>query len=114
MNYVSYLIDMGNDHKDLKLIKKGVLRGEKLIKENKDIYSKKQVSKLSYFIANGYMSIYQMEFSRTKGYQQILENKNLQQAKNYYRQSIKNSDQIVKGIKKKVVDQLWKLFRFTL
>ncbi len=102
MDKVSKLIDGGIDSKDRNMVKKGISRGEKLIADNKDVYNNNQISKLSYFIGIGYMNFFYLEYSKEKGPFQILDNENLQNAKNYYRIAIKNLDETNKVLKMKI------------
>jgi len=102
LNYVSYLIDRGWDYRDPKLIKKGISRGEKLVEKNRNSLSKKRLCKLLYFIGVGYGNLYSLEFSRKKGWQQIINNGHLQQAKQNSRDAIRNSKDVSPGLKKKI------------
>lgn len=102
MNYVGFLIDFGFDNNDKNMIKKGILRGETLLKQNKESFSQKRLCKLFYFIGNGYSDLYSLEFERKKGWQQTINNENLQQAKRYYREAIKNSNDVYVGLKKRI------------
>lgn len=101
MNYVSYLIDLGWDYKDIKLIKKGILRGEELLEGNPRKYDAKNLCKLYYFIGNGYYSIYYIKCYKL-GYKSILDNLYLQKAKKCYRNAIANSNDINSVLKKRL------------
>lgn len=102
LNTVSSLIDGGWDSKNPEMIKKGISRGEELIKDNASRHNGKRLCKLSYFIGNGYMNLYSLNFSREKGWQQILENKKLQEAKNNFRHAIKYSNDSPVDLKKMI------------
>ncbi|WP_157787281.1 LA2681 family HEPN domain-containing protein [Methanobacterium formicicum] len=102
MNYVSYLIDMGRDYNDPKLIKKGISRGEDLLDAYKEVYNNKQLCKLNYYIANGYGNLYHLEFTKKRGWQKVLNNDNLQKVKEYSRDAIKYLKDAPIGLQKRI------------
>jgi tetratricopeptide (TPR) repeat protein len=89
---VAMMIDKGLEEKDVEFIKKAIEIGKKLI--DTEEYTEKNLCRMSYLIANGYSDIYTLEFDRAKGYSQILDNKNLQNAKFYFREALRYSDNV--------------------
>lgn len=87
MKLVAEMIDKGFYTKNIESIKNGIERGKKLI--DTENYSEQNLCKMSYFIGNGYYDIYSLEFDRTIDYSQIVDNKNLQNAKSYFREALK-------------------------
>jgi len=99
-NKVGLLIDIGIGLKNSDVVKKGVVAGEKLLKDPS--YEDYEVT-LYYNIGNGYMSLYQLEYERKRSVEQLVDNKNLQKAKDYFRKTIKRVDQCDFNLRK----QLW-------
>ncbi len=98
-NKVGFLIDIGFGLKDSETVKEGIILGEKLIRSPAFENYK---ANLYYNIANGYMSLYQLGYERNK-IEQILDNKNLQNAKCYFREAIKRKSRL----DFKITRQLW-------
>ena len=85
-NKVGLLIDIGCGLKDFDIVKKGVVAGEKLLKDSS--YEDYKVT-LYYNIANGYMSLYQLEYDKERDVERIVDNENLQNAKRKFREALK-------------------------
>jgi len=96
---VGLLIDIGEGLENSQIVKKGISLGEEILK-NPDF--EKYKSKLYYNIANGYMVLHSLE-SKSIGIEQIVDNENLQRAKSYFREAIKEEDDLDLNFKK----QLW-------
>ncbi len=98
-NKVGFLIDVGFQLNDSQIVKEGIILGQKLLRspafENYKSY-------LHYNIANGYMALYHLEYERNK-IEQIIDNKNLQNAKWYFREAIKRKA----PLDFKITKQLW-------
>lgn len=99
-NMASLLIDIGFGLKNSKIVREGIDKGEKLLK---DPSCKDLKANLYYNCANGYMSIYQIEYDKKRGIKQIVDNKNLQDAKRNFREAIKE----VKNFDFKLKRRLW-------
>jgi len=99
-NMASLLIDIGFGLKNSKIVREGIDKGEKLLK---DPSCKDLKANLYYNCANGYMSIYQIEYDKKRGIKQIVDNKNLQDAKRNFREAIKEVD----NFDFKLRSQLW-------
>lgn len=99
-NKVGLLIDIGSGLKNFDIVKKGVVAGEKLLKDSS--YEDYKVT-LYYNLANGYMSLYQLEYDRKRGVEQLVDNGNLQYGKDYFRKTIKRVDNLDFKLRK----QLW-------
>lgn len=103
MNYVAYLIDNGNYYKNPNLIKKGILRGKELLNNKNRIDTQKRRCKLLYYIGNGYSILYGLNFNKYNGFQQMLNNKYLLNAKNFYRKAIVESGTSTKSLKRRLL-----------
>ncbi|GAG89068.1 unnamed protein product [marine sediment metagenome] len=99
-NKVGLLIDIGFGLKNSEIVKKGFATGEKLLKAPS---YKNQKANLYYNCANGYMSLYQLEYDREKDAEQIVDNKNLQNAKCNFREAIKETNYFDSNFR----SQLW-------
>jgi tetratricopeptide (TPR) repeat protein len=88
-NMASLLIDIGFGSKNSKIVREGIDKGEKLLK---DPSCKDLKANLYYNCANGYMSLFQLEYDKKRGFEQLVNNKNLQNAKRYFREAIKEVD----------------------
>jgi len=95
---VGLLIDIGEGLENSQIVKKGISLGEEILK-NPDF--EKYKSKLYYNIANGYMSLFLLEYKNK--IEQIVDNENLQRAKSYFREAIKEEDDLDPNLRK----QLW-------
>ena len=96
---VGFLIDIGKGLENSQIVKEGISLGEEIL-ENFDF--KKYKYNLRYNIANGYMVLHSLE-SKSIGIEQIVDNENLQRAKSYFREAIKEEDDLDLNFKK----QLW-------
>lgn len=99
-NRVGFLIDIGFGLKNSEIVKEGIVTGEKLLK---DSFYKNQKANLYYNCANGYISLYQLEYDRERGAEQIIDNKNLQNAKRNFREAIKETNHFDSNFR----SQLW-------
>ena len=97
-NKVGFLIDIGFGLKNSKIVKEGIVTGEKLLKDSS---YKNQKTNLYYNCANGYMSLYHLEYK--KDAEQIVDNENLQNAKRDFREAIKEANHF----DSKFRSQLW-------
>ena len=97
-NKVGFLIDIGFGLKNSKIVKEGIITGEKLLKDSS---YKNQKTDLYYNCANGYMSLYHLECK--KDVEQIVDNENLQNAKRDFREAIKEANHF----DSKFRSQLW-------
>jgi len=88
-NMASFLIDIGFGLKNSKIVREGIDKGEKLLK---DPFYKSHKANLYYNCANGYMSLFQLEYDKKRGFEQLVNNKNLQDAKCNFREAIKEVD----------------------
>ena len=96
---VGFLIDIGKGLENSQIVKKGISLGEEIL-ENPDF--EKYKYNLRYNIANGYMVLHSLE-SKSIGIEQIVDNENLQRAKSYFREAIKEEDDLDPNLRK----QLW-------
>ena len=99
-NKVGFLIDIGFGLKNSKIVKDGIVTGEKLLKDSS---YKNQKTNLYYNCANGYVSFYHLEYDRERDTKQIVDNKNLQNAKRNFREAIKEANHF----DSKFRSQLW-------
>jgi hypothetical protein len=99
-NTASFLIDIGFGLKNFKIVREGIDKGEKLLKEP---FYESQKANLYYNCANGYISLFQLEYDKKGGIKQIVDNKNLQDAKRNFREAIKEID----NFDFKLRSQLW-------
>jgi len=99
-NMASLLIDIGFGLKNSKIVREGIDKGEKLLK---DPSCKDLKANLYYNCANGYMSIYQIEYDKKRSIKQIVDNKKLQDAKRNFREAIKE----LNSFDFKLRNQLW-------
>lgn len=88
-NEASFLIDIGFGLKNSKIVREGIDKGEKLLKGP---FYKSHKANLYYNCANGYMSLFQLEYDKKRGFEQLVNNKNLQDAKCNFREAIKEVD----------------------
>ncbi|GAG88066.1 unnamed protein product, partial [marine sediment metagenome] len=96
---VGFLIDIGFGLKDSQVVKEGIISGEKLLRSPA---FKNHEAHLYYNIANGHVSLYQLEYGRNK-IEQIIDNKNLENAKCYFRKAIKRESRVDSEMR----TQLW-------
>jgi len=99
-NKVGFLIDIGFGLKNSKIVKEGIVTGEKLLKDSS---YKNQKTNLYYNCANGYVSFYHLEYDRERDAKQIVDNKNLQNAKRNFREAIKEANHFDSNFR----SQLW-------
>ena len=99
-NKVSVLIETGSGLKESELIREGVTTGE-IFLEDPSFDGLKP--KLHYNIANGYIDLYKLERPGYKSIKEFVDNKNLQNAKYYYRKTLEDIEYI--DLKSKI--QLW-------
>ncbi len=97
-NKVGILINIGKKLRNAEIIKEGVAVGEKLLRGSA---FKNYKTNLYYNIANGYIFLYQLEHDRSK-IEQIVDNKNLQDAKCYFRKAIKRKSHFDLKIRRQV------------
>ena len=95
---VGFLIDIGKGLENSQIVKEGISLGEEIL-ENPDF--EKYKSKLYYKTATGYMSIFLLKYENK--IEQIVDNENLQRAKSYFREAIKEEDDLDPNLRK----QLW-------
>lgn len=96
---VGFLIDIGFALKDSQVLKEGIISGEKLLRSPA---FKNHEAHLYYNIANGYVSLYKLEYERNK-IEQIIDNENLENAKCYFRKAIKRESRVDSEMR----TQLW-------
>jgi len=100
-NKVGLLINNGSDLKDPGIVETGVKLGEKLLAEGR---YKKNVTHLHYYnLANGYDSLYRLNWNNSKGLKQILHNEYLQKAKMYFRKALEEDDNLEFKLKKQLL-----------
>ena len=99
-NKVGFLIDIGFGLKNSKIVKEGIVTGEKLLKDSSH---KNQKTNLYYNCANGYTSLYHLEYDRERNAKQIVDNENLQNAKRNFREALKETNHF----DSKFISQLW-------
>lgn len=99
-NKVGFFIDIGLGLKNSEIVKEGIAAGEKLLRE--PFYKNHKVN-FYCNMANGYMSLYQLEYVGKKCVEQLVDNKYLQKAKDYFRKTIKRVDRLDSELRK----QLW-------
>jgi len=99
-NKVGLLIDIGFGLKNSKIVKEGIVTGEKLLK---DSFYENQKTNLYYNCANGYTSLYHLEYDRERDAKQIVDNENLQNAKCNFREALKETNHF----DSKFRSQLW-------
>jgi tetratricopeptide (TPR) repeat protein len=87
-NKVAFLIDIGLGLKNSKIVKEGIVTGEKLLKDSS---YKNQKTNIYYNCANGYVSFYHLEYDRERDAKQV-DNENLQNAKRNFREAIKEAN----------------------
>jgi len=95
---VSTLIDIGSGLKDEKIILDGVKAGKSIVKNNTSPVSKKVIY---YNIANGYTALFEINYERDISIQ-IVNNKNLQDAKKNYRDALNVKAYIDNDFEKKL------------
>jgi len=99
-NTASLLVDIGLGLINPKIVREGIDKGDKLLKDSS---CKDLKANLYYNCANGYMSLFQLEYDKKRGFEQLINNKNLQNAKSYFRNAIKEVD----DFDFKLRSQLW-------
>ncbi|MBZ9572548.1 hypothetical protein KJA15_04415 [Patescibacteria group bacterium] len=99
INKYGWLIDIGFGLKDVKMVKEGIDIGKKLLQTG---ISEKIKAQIHYNLANGYISIFKLtEYG--KGVERLPQSNEIQKAKNYFRKSIKFSNELDQHLQK----QLW-------
>ncbi|MDD3420743.1 MAG: LA2681 family HEPN domain-containing protein [Methanocellales archaeon] len=99
-NRLGLLIDIGFGLKNSEIVKEGLAAGEKLLI---DLSYKDYKVDLYYNLANGYMSLYQLEYDREKSVEYLVDNENLQNAKRNFRDAIMETNHS----DSKLRSQLW-------
>jgi len=98
-NKVGFLIEIGFGLRNSKIIKEGIIKGQKLLKDSS--YVNQKVN-LYYNCANGYMSFYQLKYERERDVEQIVDNENLQNAKRNFREAIMEANHIDSKLRSKL------------
>jgi hypothetical protein len=86
INKAGFLIDIGYGLKNHEIVKKGVTLLEELLKGP---FLKEPKANLYYNCANGYMSLYHLEYNKEMDIKQVVDNENLQKAKYSFREAIR-------------------------
>lgn len=98
-NKVNFLIDIGFGLKNHRIVKKGIILGERILR---NLTSENYKAILCYNIANGYMALFNLKYCKLKP-EQLIGNKNLQNSKCCFREAIKRE----KNLESKTKKQLW-------